>query len=83
MLCRLPLLSGAANHLEIVPACLQYYEFWTRALEPGRHYVALKSDEKEAMCLDVAEKVGAGIDNKNMCNDAAGTVGIAMDEKCT
>ncbi len=43
-------------------ACLQYYEFWTRALEPGRHYVALKTGDKLAMCLDVAEKVGADLD---------------------
>lgn len=48
----------ACGSVVVVPS-MDYYEFWTRALVPGRHYVALKSGEKLAMCLDVAEKVHA------------------------
>ncbi|GAB4823426.1 hypothetical protein N2152v2_010472 [Parachlorella kessleri] len=48
----------ACGSVVVVPS-MDYYEFWTRALEPGRHYVALKTGDKLAMCLDVAEKVHA------------------------
>lgn len=37
---------------------VQYYEFWSRELVPGRHYVAV--DPGEALCQDVAAKVGLG-----------------------
>ena len=35
---------------------MHYYEWWSRALKPGVHFVEV--DEGDAMCDDIVRKVG-------------------------
>ena len=47
---------------------MEYFEFFTRALKPGIHYVEV---DQNNLCLDTAEKVGTSLLHADMTLIAA------------
>ena len=52
---RLPRTQIVSAHLRVVQVRMHYYEWWSRALKPGIHFVEV--DEGAAMCDDIVRKV--------------------------